>query len=284
MTYRISTSQLAQTGIDGINKNQAIMNDIVGQISSGIRSDLDPVEKAQKLSYTVKISNEAQNVRNGETILPNLNNSETAINGISEKLIQLQETMTASQNAATYDKESTKTIVASLKTDILSLANSKDSEGNYLFAGYKSQTPAFSDLNTYNGDQGVRQVRIGDSSFANANISGNNIITKNITDAFTKMDNFINSNTPDSTMLDSVQHAISDISVQQTNLGSSIKQINDGKNLSDQLTLQNQTRLSQISDPDLASLISQLSAAKNATEASMKSYNIIQNMSLFNYI
>ena len=60
--------------------------------------------------------------------------------------------------------------------------------------------------------------------------------------------------------------------------------IADFKNITNSINLQDQTRLSQIQDTDLPSLISQLSQAKNANEASLKSYALIQNLSLFNYI
>lgn len=282
--YRVSTSQLAQSGIDAINKNQATMNDLMNQISSGLRTDLDPVEKAQQLSYSVKISNNAQNIRNGETVLPGLTSQETALSSMSEKLIQLQEAMTSAQNPATFDAASLKEVVTGLKSDILDLANTKDSEGNYLFAGYKTQTQAFSDLSTYNGDQGVREVRIGDNSVVNVNITGNNVITKNITDAFSKIENFLNGGSNDKSMIDSVQGAISDISTQQSIVAGSINKIDDFKSLTTSINLQDQTRLNEIQGADLPSLISQLAQAKTASEASLKSYSLIQGLSLFDYI
>lgn len=282
--YRVSTSQLAQNGMDAINRNQSRMNDLISQISSGVRNDLDPVEKAQQLSYSVKISNTAQNIRNGETVLPSLVAQERALSAISEKLIQLQETMTNAQNPATFDKASTKEVVSSIKDEILNLINTQDSEGGYIFSGYKSRTPTFSDLSTYNGDQGIRKIRISDNSTVDVNVIGERVITKNLTDSFAKIENFVNSGTNDRSMLDSVQKAIADVSLQQTVLGGNINKINNFKGLNNEFKLQDSARLSQIQDADLPSLIAQLSQAKNASEASLKSYAVIQNLSLFNYI
>lgn len=282
--FRVSTSQLAQNGLDGFTKNQAVINNLLGQISSGNRSDLDTVERTEKESYTVRISNTAQYMRNGETVLPNMINQDSALNSISEKLIQLQETMIAAQDPATYDRNTTALYVNNIKEDILNLVNSKDSEGNYLFSGYKSQTPSFTNLNNYQGDQGVREIRIGENSLVQVNLTGNNIITNNVLSAFKKIDQFINSGINDVTMIDSVQNSIQDISLQQTILAGNINKISSFKNINTNLNLQNQTRLSQINDVDLPSLISQLVSAKTNSEASLKSYATIQDLSLFNYI
>lgn len=282
--YRVSTAQLAQNGMNAINQNQSKINDLISQISSGVRNDLDPVEKAQQISYSVRISNTAQNIRNGETVMPELTQQERALSAISEKLIQLQETMTGAQNPATYDKNATKEIVSTIKDEILSIVNSQDSQGDYLFSGYKSKTKSFGDLATYNGDQGVRQIRISDSALVDVNITGQKVITKNLTDAFSKIENYVNNGVNDKTMLDSVQKAIGDVSLQQTIVGSNINKINNFKTLNNEFQLQDKSRLSQIQDADLTSLISQLSQAKTASEASLKSYSIIQNLSLFNYI
>lgn len=284
MTYRISTAQLAKTGLDGILKNQATMSDLMSQISSGKRNDLDPVEKSQQLDYTVKLSNNAQNIRNGETILPRMSSQEKALGGITEKLIQLQETMISATNPATYNKETTQINMDAIKNDILDLVNTKDASGNYLFSGYAGQTKPFSNLSTYSGDNGVRQIRIGDSTFVDENVLGSNVITKNVVDAFDKLQTFINTGVNDPTMLDAVQKSLSDVSLQQTKVGLNMNKIDNWKELNNSIGLNTQERLSQIEDADMASLITQLSSAKNASEASLKSYAVIQNLSLFNYI
>lgn len=284
MVYRLSTSQINQNGLNAITNNQNNLNNIISQIGSGLKNDLDPVEKSQQASYTVNISNNAQNMRNGDTVLPLLTNQETTLKSVNEKLIQLQEVMTSAQNPATYDADITKTSVEAIKADILKLVNGKDAYGDYLFSGYKSRTQPYNDLNTYNGDQGVREIRISNSSFVDANIPGEKIVTKNVQDAFKKIESFIASGVNDTSMIDSVQKAIDDISLQQTVIGNNINKITDTKEFNSEINFQNQTRLSQIQDADMASLISQLSQAKTASEASMKSYTMIQGLSLFNYI
>lgn len=286
MNYRISTAQLQQNGLNGIMKNQAEIGNIISQISSGLRNDLDPVERVQQLSYTVKISNSAQNIRNGETVLPRLVSQESALSGINEKLIQLQEDMTAASNPTNNDADRAGYAITmnGIKENIVNLINTRDEHGNYIFSGYKTNTTSFSDINTYNGDQGVRKIRIGDDTLVNENITGDKVITQNVMNAFKKFEDFLSTGKSDPSMLTSVQSAIDDISLQQTIVGGNINKINTFKSISDETTLQDQARLSQIQDADISALAAKLASAKTASEASLKSYAVIQNMSLFNYI
>jgi flagellar hook-associated protein 3 FlgL len=56
------------------------------------------------------------------------------------------------------------TQVQQIQGSILSVANTQDGSGNYIFAGYSTQTQPFAQTATgatYSGDQGQRQVQIG---------------------------------------------------------------------------------------------------------------------------
>ncbi len=282
--YRIATSQFAQSAITTVNKHQTHINSLMQQISSGKRNDLDPIEKTQQISYSVSISNKAQNIRNGDTVLPNLVSQESALSAMTDKLIHLQETMIQAQNPIMKDEPSLKETVAAIKNDILSIANTKDSQGNYIFSGYKSQTKPFPDLNTYNGDQGISSVRIGENTSVNINVTGEKIITSNLTDAFNKIENYLNNGINDQTMIASVEKSLADVSLQRTITGLNINKIEKFKDINEDMIIKQKERLSQIEDTDMLKAVSELSAAKTATEASLKSYAMIQNLSLFNYL
>jgi len=282
--YRIATSQIAQSAIININKHQSNMDSIVQQISSGKKNNLDPLEKTQQLSYNVSISNKAQNIRNGDTVMPNLVSQESTLGAISDRLMQLHELMISSQNPVMKDEPSLKENLSAIKKDILALANTKDSQGNYLFSGYKSQTKPFPDLDTYNGDQGVSSIRIGDNTLVNINITGEKIITNNLKDAFNKLENYLNNGVNDQSMIESVQKSLADVSLQRTITGLNINKIENFSNINEDMMIQYKERLSQVEDADMPKLVSELSAAKTATEASLKSYAMIQNLSLFNYL
>jgi flagellar hook-associated protein 3 FlgL len=281
---RISTQQFTQSGINTIHKNQLHLNNLIEQISSGKRNDLDPIEKVQQLSYSVSISNKAQQIRNGDTVMPTLDAQESALSSITDRLMSLQETMIAAQNPATRMEPSFKETVSAIKKDILSVINTQDAEGNYIFAGYRSQTKPFPDLTTYNGDQGVREIRIGDNTKINVNITGEKVITSNITDAFNKIENLLNNGVEDQTMLDSVQKAMEDVSLQRTIVGTNKNRIEDAQNFNRDISIEYQSRLSQVKDTDMLKTVSELSATQTITQASLKSYSMIQNLSLFNYL
>jgi flagellar hook-associated protein 3 FlgL len=284
MTYRVSTLQLAQTGLNGILKNQSNMNDIMSQISTGKRNDLDPIEKVQQLSYSVKISNNAQNIRNGETIMPRLNSQEQILGGITDRLMKLHETMISVSNPSSYDKEATQVYLDAIKSDVLDLVNTRDESGNYLFSGYSINVKPFSVLSSYSGDQGIRKIQISEGVTVDENVTGNQVITKNVLDAFDKLQNFITTGINDPSMIDSVQKAMSDVSLQREKVGLNLNKIDSFTNLNEDLNLANKARLSQIEDADMLNLATKLSSAQIAAEASLKSYASIQKLSLFNYI
>jgi flagellar hook-associated protein 3 FlgL len=56
------------------------------------------------------------------------------------------------------------TQVQQIQGSLLSIANTQDGAGNYIFAGYATQTQPFAQSATgatYSGDQGQRQAQIG---------------------------------------------------------------------------------------------------------------------------
>ena len=74
----------------------------------------------------------------------------------------------------------------SLKEQILSLANSQDTNGNYLFAGSRAGYPAFGKDATghilYQGDQSRMKVNVGDNRTMNLNMAGSDAFKRVVRD------------------------------------------------------------------------------------------------------
>ena len=285
MFYRVSTSQMQQSGLDTILKNQAIMNDVMGQISTGVRTDLSPIEIAQKESYSVRISNLAQNVLNAQRIEPQIQLQETTARSINETLIQMKELMIQSQNPAIYQKPVFHEQWNTLTAQLSSLVDAKDTLGNYVFAGYSGNTKPFPTLTgAYAGDQGVRKIQIAEGVMVDVNIPGDQLVTSNVVDSINKFDNFIATGTSDPTMQDSINKAIDDVSLASTKYGLALNQLDTFTDINKNESANKEAYVSKLSKADLPSLIAKLNQAKTGVEAAMKSYVIIQNLSLFNYM
>lgn len=92
---------------------------------------------------------------------------EEALAGVTDVLERLRE-LTIRASSPALDASGRETIaveVRELEERLLQLANTTDGQGEYLFAGSRTGTPAFASVNgqvVYNGDQSIRLVQIGD--------------------------------------------------------------------------------------------------------------------------
>jgi flagellar hook-associated protein 3 FlgL len=285
--YRISTSQMIQNGLNGIYKNQSAMNDAISAISSGKRTDLDPVEQAQSLSYRVSLSNNEQNNRNISTIEPRLTEQENSISNIDENIKRLSELSIKLANPIdSYQKQSYLQEYNTIRQDILSQLNSKDSFGEYQFSGFSSRTEPFDTNLNYNGDQGVSQLRIGNTALINLNIPGEQIVSQNFKSSINKLDLFFSnsSNSFDNSVITDLNNTQSEIGVQLAKIGGKFNTLTLAKTYNQNIIDSNTAQISQIEDLDMAKALTDFSKSQTAYQASLKTQSIIQNLSLFNYI
>jgi flagellar hook-associated protein 3 FlgL len=86
-----------------------------------------------------------------------------------QNLVQDVQTMAVAAGNGTLTASDRATYASQLEgrlEDLISLANTKDGSGNYVFAGYKSNTMPFTKSVTgidYNGDQGKLNLQVGNS-------------------------------------------------------------------------------------------------------------------------
>lgn len=171
---RISTLLIYQQGTQSINDHQSALAKVQEQISSGQKISKpadDPINSARlmQLHKQVKLNDQYQrniSFANGRQAL-----EETALQGGSD-ILQRARVLTVQANNAPLNAEDRQTIaqeISQLRQQLVDIANTKDSEGAYLFAGFKEQIQPFttatnggSDI-VYNGDQGQRSLKVGPS-------------------------------------------------------------------------------------------------------------------------
>lgn len=167
---RISTHQLQQQGINTVLRQQTLVSKTQQQLSTGQRiltpAD-DPVGASRALELTQAISINNQYQSTIDTARSRLNLEESTLNGINN-LLQNVRTLAVQANNSTLSDNDRTSIAIEVRQrldEVLSLANNKDGNGDYLFAGYKSQTLPFTrtaaGTYTYNGDQGQRFLQVG---------------------------------------------------------------------------------------------------------------------------
>ena len=187
---RISTAQIYTQGVRSFGVQQTKLATLQEQISTGVRinkpSD-DPVASARilELEQTVKLNEQFQ--RNINLAENRLYLEETALTSV-ENIMQRVRELTLQANNATQDPVSRSSIafeVDELHSQLVSLSNTIDANGDYLFAGHQSKNKPFSENITgsvshvdFNGDQGQRLINISQSRQINTDTSGSDLFMK----------------------------------------------------------------------------------------------------------
>jgi flagellar hook-associated protein 3 FlgL len=194
---RIATSTFSDNFLYQTGNLQAQQNQLQQEATTGLKLTLpedNPSAMAQVLNLQASDNANLQYQAN----ITNLTNQVTSV---SSALTSLQTIVGRAGDITTLaDGLTTPTALASYAINVgeliqqaLQLANSKDSQGNYIFGGTKSGAPPFTattDSNgnvtavTYNGNTSVNQVEIGPGITVTAQLPGANATGSGATGLF----------------------------------------------------------------------------------------------------
>jgi flagellar hook-associated protein 3 FlgL len=167
---RVSTNQMHFQSVNAMLEQQSKLSQTQLQIASGRRiltpAD-DPSGAKQILDLNQVISSSQQHQRNADAAESSLHLEESALQGVVNVLQRVRELAVQGNNAtlSDQDRSSVALEVRQKLQELLGLANSQDSNGEYLFAGYKTDTQPFAqaavNVVTYSGDDGQKYLQIG---------------------------------------------------------------------------------------------------------------------------
>jgi flagellar hook-associated protein 3 FlgL len=166
---RISTSQFYQTGINSILDQQAALNKTQIQMSTGkkvVTPSDDPAGAARIVQLQQSIDQTKAYQTNIDSANAALGNEENALSN-GTNILQQVRGLALQANTGTLSALDRQSIAQQVQQDlqsIIGLANTTDGNGNYLFAGFSSNTRPFSQSAagvSYAGDQGQRFLQIG---------------------------------------------------------------------------------------------------------------------------
>ncbi|AOJ75727.1 flagellar hook-associated protein FlgL [Burkholderia ubonensis] len=170
---RISSAQFFQLNVATMNDQQAQLAQLYQQLSSGVSLTTpadNPVGAAQAVQLSMTSATLSQYTSNQSAALASLQAEDQTLQSVSTVLTGVQTlTVRAGDGSlADSDRAALATQLQGYRDQLLTIANSDDGAGNYLFAGVNnSSAPFTSSPNgtvSYVGDSGTRQVQIGDSS------------------------------------------------------------------------------------------------------------------------
>lgn len=168
---RISTLQAFNNGVNGIQRNYSNATRTQEQISTGNRiltpAD-DPVASVRLLQLEQQQSVLGQYNSNLTAAKNSLTQEEVTLNSVNTVLHRVRELALQAGNGA-LDPQDRKSIAAELgerEDELLSLMNTRNARGEYLFSGFQGKTQPFTIENgnyVYNGDEGQRKLQIASS-------------------------------------------------------------------------------------------------------------------------
>ncbi|WP_264316421.1 MULTISPECIES: flagellar hook-associated protein 3 [Pseudomonas] len=178
---RISTNQYFANSMTSYSKSFASVTKTQEQISSGSRIQTaadDPVGAAKLLKLQQQSALLDQYNSNITTATNALNNEESILSSITDSLQRARElTLRAgSGGLSDEDRASIASELGQIEETVFSLLNSKDSNGNYIFAGSKSTTQPYvrnaDGTYTYQGDQTQLSLQVSDTLSIATNDTG----------------------------------------------------------------------------------------------------------------
>ena len=304
---KISTSQLFDNSVNQMNRQQSKIAEMQAKLASG-KQIVKPSDDSEKSAVIQRLQTaiDRQSVyeRSLDTAENRLASEESALMS-SERILQRIRQLAVQSNTDTLsvdDKEILANEITSLREELLSLANTQDANGNYVFAGSNVRAKAF-DVNAdgdiiYQGDKTQTSVDISDQRRLVLNRAGDEVFasvdrvvdgdTQNIS-FFKVIDDFAQAlATDDEDALNLGLEEISSITegmgASIADLGSRISTVNNQREILEDTNLRYQDLLSNAQDLDYATAVTKLSAELLSLEAAQASFAKISQLSLFNYI
>lgn len=170
MSQRISTLSSLNSQISLMQRLQSSIDLTGRQIASGRRiltpAD-DPISSARAIELRESISRVEQFGRNASVVTSRLSQEETALTATND-ILQRIRVLALQANNATIGNEARRQIGVEVRAqlnELVKLANQKDGNGGYMFAGtHENVQPVTQSgaVYSYNGDDGRRLIQIGE--------------------------------------------------------------------------------------------------------------------------
>ncbi len=307
MSMRISTMQIYNGGTAGIQKLQSDLYSAQNQVSTRRRIVTpkdDPIGAAQALMVTQAGAVNELYLKNQGTADSKLSALDSTLQGINDELVGIYEKSIAAGNGA-YSDSDRKAIAAELTErldSLISLANTQDGNGRYVFAGFQSTTKPFSGSPVvYAGDDGQQKLQVTASQYVTTNLSGNDVFM-NVVDAngvstgqsmFQSVQDMITFlNTPGgsagspayTTALSNISASIDNVLRNQATVGARQSSLESMTNTAEDRVVQYAQQLSDIEDLDYAKAITEISQKKLQLDATQATFAKTAQLSLFDYI
>jgi flagellar hook-associated protein 3 FlgL len=301
---KISTSFLFDRATDRMStlQNQLATTQSQLSVSKQILSPSDAPEQAAVITrLQSQIDRQDSHSKMLKTSLNRYKAEETALRSANDLLIRLKElgVQAANDVLGPSERKAVGVEMQALRDQLVSLGNTQDDSGNYLFSGTRVRTAAFGKDNQgqiiYQGDQTPTQIPAGVERTVQYSRSGTDVFSRVVRSDqssvgfFNALDQMISA--VNSSNTSGIQQGLADLSQMHDSLTLSLAETGSDQNVVqqqldvlDETTLRLKSSLSDVQDLDYASAVTRMNKEMMALQAAMSSFSKISSLSLFQYI
>lgn len=302
MIGRISTQQFSQMGLNSILDAQSQVSKLQTQMGTGKRIQTaadDPQAAAQVSELKSELSRMATLQRNIDVANSSLSVEESTLASINEGLSRVRELSIQGNSSAlsATERELLAREVDQLFEHLLSLANTRDVNDEYIFAGSATASQAYDIDGQFQGDEQVRQlsiapgvtIRTGDSGadvFENIADGANTFAIVREISAALRLDDTNAEDRSDAILLaqGKIDAAMDRVNAVRSSTGVRLNRLDDHAELNTAFSLQVSKSISALEDLDFATAASELNLHMVSLQAAQQVFVKTQNMTLFNYL
>jgi len=311
---RISNNYFTDNFMKQVNNLASQQNKLQTQASTGLKITLpedDPSAMTQVLNLQTAASQNSQyqaNINQLQNAATTSYSATSNVKTISDRAGEIA-TLASSGTTSSTNMASYATEVEQLIQEALQAGNSRDSDGNYIFAGTASSTPPFTATTdasgnvtavTYQGNTGVAQSEISPNVTVTAQTPGENTTgsgpqglfadSRSGADLFNHLISLQKNLTAGNSSAISATDAPA-LAKDETNIISSISansllqsQLTNAASAASAQSTNLTTQISGDTNADLATTLTQLQQTQTAYQAALTSGSLIMNLSLLNYL
>lgn len=314
---RIDSLSYYTTSLSGIQNGQSAIARVSQQLSTGkemLAAKDDPLAASRALELSDRISLRAQSLANQAKASIALKYENTVLQGLRSTLDQARTTLQGvGQEPEPTNRTSATQILKGAFHSLLAYANSRDAEGNYIFAGDKSATspyanasggdfsttPASGVATTFNGSASTRSVEIDTGRLVQVQDNLNTVFQSGVAgaDLLQTLDEAAarlplptgnaSAVTDTATLQGYIQvldDALSNLGLIEQRVGAAMKEISDVQSTSKALQNMEQDALDRLTEVDQAAAIIELQTRQTTLQAASQAYAKTSSLSLFNYL
>ncbi len=300
---KVSTSLFFDRASQQMVAGQQRLNEVQMQLATGkkINNASDAPDQASTLRrLNTAISQQESYQRNLGSLTERLENQDTALQNVSSMVTRLRELSIQYANGSlSPDQRRIAAVeVRGLRDQVLSLANSRDSNGLGLFNGGRVATDAFESSGLYQGDQTSNAVPVGDSRAVSNRRNGSDVFISVIRAAggaeeavgfFKVIDDLAAA--LETNRVQDVQRAIGElsqlhqgISLAQADVGSDLNVVESQSVVVDEQLLRLKGLQSDLQDVDYTEAVTRMQKEMMSLQAAQSSFAQLSKLTLFNYI